>query len=121
MQETLFDKDGNAIAYVDYDDENTIFLWNGKPAGYLDEEKRIYGFNGKHLGWYEKGIIWNLSGEKNGFNKSAITVFTKFEPFKSFKNFKPFKSFKEFAKTKPYYKTTISNESLSQFLMNGAK
>ena len=106
---------------MDYDDENTIYLWNGKPAAYLDDDKRIYGFNGKHLGWYENGVIWNLSGEKNGFNDSALPVFAKFEPFKSFKKFKPFKSFKQFAKTKPYYKTNTSKESLSQFLMNGAK
>lgn len=121
MQETLFDKNGNATAYVDYDDDNTIYMWNGKPAAYLDSENRIYGFNGKHLGWYEKGIVWNLSGERNGFNSSALPVYAKYEPYKSYKNYKPYKSYKQYSKYKPYYKTTISNESLSQFLMNGAK
>ena len=121
MQETLFDHDGNAIAYLDYDDDNTIFLWNGKPVAYLENDNTIYGFNGKHLGWYEKGIMWNLNGERNGYNKTALPVYAKYEPYKSYKNYKPYKSYKQYAKYKPYYKLGRSNESLSQFLMNGSK
>jgi len=121
MEETLFDSDGNAIAYIDYNGENTIFMWEGSPVAYLDEENRIYGFNGKHLGWFEDGIVWNLIGERAGFNKLTIPVFAKFEPFKAFKKFKPFKSFKEFAKFKPLKKTTRSKTSLSQFFIGGQK
>lgn len=121
MQETLFDKTGNPVAYLDFNDDNTIYLWNGKPSAYLDSENRVYGFNGKHLGWYEQGIIWNLNGERNGFNKSSLSVYAKNEPYKSYKNYKPYKSYKQYAKYKPYYKVSTSNESLSQFLMNGAK
>ena len=98
MEETLHDQNGNAIAYVAYDDESTIYLWDGTPAAYLDEENRIDGFNGKHLGWYEDGIVWNLEGSKTGYNRETLPVFAKFEPFKSFKKFKPFKSFKEFSR-----------------------
>ena len=121
MQETLHDRNGNAVAYIDYDDESTIYMWNGKPVAYLSDNNTIYGFNGKHLGWYEDGTFWNLQGEKAGFNKNASPVFTKFEPFKSFKNFKPFKSFKEFSKMKPFKKNSISAASLEQHLLGGGK
>lgn len=121
MEETIFDAQGNAIAYIDYNDENTIYTWDGTPSAYLDEENQIYGFNGKHLGWFEDGIVWNLYGERTGYNKQTIPVFAKFEPFKAFKKFKPFKSFKEFAKNKPFKKTTKSNISLQQFLIGGQK
>lgn len=121
MEETLFDPDGNAVAYIDYGDEGTIYLWDGSPVAYLDEESRIYGFNGKHLGWFEDGIVWNLTGDRTGYNNRTIPVFAKFEPFKAFKKFKPFKSFKEFAKFKPFKKTTSSANSLSQFLFGGKK
>jgi|SRR5436190_1479109 len=120
MEETLFDIEGNAIAYVAADDGHTIYLWSGRPVAYLDEE-RIYGFNGIHLGWYENGVIFNLVGERNGFSKSSLPVFAKFEPFKSFKQFSPFKAFKEFAKTKPYWKSSMSKTPLSQFLSRGGK
>ncbi len=121
MQETLLDREGNAIAYLDFGDENTIYLWDGTPVAYLENENRLYGFNGKHIGWYEDGIVWNLTGQKAGFNKNTVPVFAKFEPFKSFKKFKPFKSFKEFAKMKPLKSLNLSNESLSQHLNNGKR
>ena len=121
MEETIFDQDGNAVAYIDYNDENTIYMWDGTPSAYLDEENRIYGFNGKHLGWFEDGIIWNLTGDRTGYSKQTIPVFAKFEPFKAFKKFKPFKSFKEFAKFKPYKNTSRSNISLQQVLSGGQK
>lgn len=116
---TLFNNNGNAVAYFD-DDNETIFLWDGTPVAYLDNEN-IYGFNGKHLGWFEDGIIWNHNGEKGGFNKESLPVFAKFEPFKEFKKFKPFKSFKEFAPFKPFKSNTISKMDFSEFLKLGIK
>jgi hypothetical protein len=116
---TLFNKDGNAVAYID-DDNETIFLWDGTPVAYLDNEN-LYGFNGKHLGWYENGIIWNHSGERCGFSKESLPVFAKFEPFKSFKKFRPFKSFKEFAPFKPFKSSLISTMNFIDFLKLGEK
>ncbi|MEI6091958.1 MAG: 4-fold beta flower protein [bacterium] len=92
MEETLFDKDGTPVAYIDYNDESTIYFWDGTPISYLDEDNKIYGFNGKHLGWYEDGIIRNLTGEKNSFNSSSLPGYAKYEPYKSYKKYKPYKS-----------------------------
>jgi len=119
MQETLYDGDGNPIAYIDYNDSSTFYMWDGQPVAYLDDANRIYGFNGMHLGWYENGIVRNLRGEKNGFNKNTLTVYRKFEPFKSFKRFKPFKRYKEYPKYKPYTSFRNSPVSLSQYLLMG--
>lgn len=121
MEETLFDKDGTPVSYIDYNDEATIYLWDGTPVAYLDEDSKIYGFNGKHLGWYENGIIRNLTGEKNGFNRSSLPCYARYEPYKSYKKYKPYKSYKEYSKYKPYYKYSSSNESLSQFLLRGKR
>lgn len=115
---TLFDRYGKAVAYVDTDDEMTIYLWGGTPVAYLDGEN-LYGFNGKHLGWFEEGIIRDHEGHVVGFVEGAINVFTKFEPLKSFKQFKPFKSFKEFAPFKPVYADRWSSTSLSILLGSG--
>jgi hypothetical protein len=45
---TLFNSDGEAIAYIDADDDDlTIYLWNGTPVAYLDpsgDAFNIYGF-----------------------------------------------------------------------------
>ena len=119
MEETLFEATGEPVAYIDYDDDATIYLWNGKPVAYIDSDNCIYGFNGKHLGWFEDGIVWNLKGERNGYNKNTLPVFPKFEPFKSFKQFKPFKSFKEYQKYKPSQGDVVSKSLLVQLLIKG--
>ena len=33
---SLFDSDGEAVAYIDTSDDFTIYLWKGKPVAYLD-------------------------------------------------------------------------------------
>jgi hypothetical protein len=119
MERTLFDNYGNAIAYIAHNDEDTVYLWGGKPVAYVKNSNQIYGFNGKHLGWYEGDIVRNLAGEKVGFNNKSLPVFSNFEPFKSFKEFKPFKGFTEFAHNKPFYKNTQSGISLSDFFLAG--
>ena len=47
---TLFNSDGEAIAYIDAEDEDlTIYMWEGTPVAYLDpdgDDFNIYGFNG---------------------------------------------------------------------------
>ena len=115
---TLFDVEGNPIAYIAPAEENTIYLWSGEPVTYLDGEN-IYGFNGKHLGWFEEGIIWDHEGNRVGFIKETLPVFPKFEPFKAFKQFKPFKAFKEFTPFKPFKTMNVSNILLSVFLRKG--
>jgi len=122
---TLFNSDGEAIAYIDAEDDDlTIYLWNGTPVAYLDpngDAYNIYGFNGKHLGWFEDGIVRDHEGYGLGFQKGATSTYTKYEPYKSYKQYKPYKSYKEYAPYKPYYKTQFSNESLSLFLSKGKK
>lgn len=121
MEETLYDVTGKPVAYIDLNDDYTIYLWNGTPVAYLSDNLTIYGFNGKHLGWYEEGIIRNLRGEKNGFNKNTLNVYAKYETYKSYKKYKPYKSYKQYSKYKPYYKISKSSISLEDFLSNGKK
>jgi len=121
MEETLFDSHGNPVAYINHDDEATIYLWDGTPVAYISDNNTIYGFNGKHLGWFEEGIVRNLSGEKSGFNQKTLPVYAKYEPYKSYKKYKPYKSYKQYAKYKPYYSYVTSNEGLINFLTNGKK
>ncbi|MDM1384583.1 hypothetical protein HX024_18140 [Myroides marinus] len=121
MEETLFNVDGTPQAYIVHNDDKTIYLWNGTPVAYLSDNSTIYGFNGKHLGWYEDGIVRNLNGKKNGFNKKSLPVYAKYEPYKSYKKYKPYKSYKQYSKYKPYYKISKSDISLEIFLNQGKK
>ena len=121
---SLFNSDGDAVAYIDTDDEdNTIYLWNGTPVAYLSPESNyynIYGFNGNHLGWFEDGIVRDEDGNAVGFQKGAVSgVYTNYEPYKSYKKYKPYKSYKKYAPFKPYFSNSFSNESFVLFLKRG--
>ncbi|MDD2906133.1 MAG: hypothetical protein PHC74_07515 [Sulfurimonas sp.] len=118
---TLYDRNGEAIAYIAHNDDDTIYTYNGKPCAYIDNSNNIYGFNGQHLGWFEDNIIWEHSGQRIGFIKSTTPVLTRFEPFKGFKEFKPFKGFKQFAPFKPLKSMSNSQNSLLSFLLDGSR
>lgn len=119
MEETLFDIFGKPIAYISYDEEQTIYMWNGYPVAYLSSDNTIYGFNGKHLGWYEKGYVRDLYGRIVGFNKLVSNVYTQYEPYKSYKQYRPYRAYKQYARYKPFFTNSRSNESLTQLLMRG--
>ena len=118
-QISIYNSEGEAVAYIDTDKELTIYLWGGKPVAYLDGGKHIYGFNGEHLGWFDDGIIRDNKGYISGFLKGALNVSTKFEKFKGFQQFSPFKSFKKFAPMKPMYASRWSKIPLGLLLSMG--
>ncbi|KWT95605.1 MULTISPECIES: 4-fold beta flower protein [unclassified Variovorax] len=116
----LFSGSGRADAYIAIAEELTIYLWGGKPVAYLEKNDtgggyHVYGFNGKHLGWFTKGVVWDSEGYASCATKEALKT-TAFEPFKSFKEFKPFKAFKEFAPFRPSLTSTFG-ETPCRFLL----
>ncbi len=104
---SLFDNNNNAVAYIAVDDDLTIYLWEGKPVAYLDGEN-VYGFNGKHLGWFIKGVIFDHDGDAVCAIKSRVSGYTSYEGYKSYKSYKPYKSYKEYAPYKPYFSNNFS-------------
>ncbi len=117
---TLFDRDGTPVAYVDTDEELTIFLWNGTPVAYLDKSS-IYGFNGKHLGWFKQGIVRDREGYGVGFIDGAVNRLTKLEPLKSLKKLTPLRSLQQLEPLEPLPKDRWSRLPLDMFLLQGGK
>jgi hypothetical protein len=64
---SLFDGKGRAAAYIVADNEFTIYLWSGEPVASLvrdvGRDFHVYGFNGKHLGWFVAGIVRDHEGD----------------------------------------------------------
>jgi len=102
-----FDSRGRAAAYIAIDDLLTVYLWSGTPAAYLQrqgaDEFDVYGFNGKHLGWFVDGVVRDHAGRVSCATAARMEK-TQLEPFKGFKEFKPFKSFTEFSPSKPLFR-----------------
>jgi hypothetical protein len=121
---SLFDHAGKATAYIAVDDELTIYLWAGKPVAYLEKDSEggyhVYGFNGKHRGWFVKGVIWDHEGKASCAMKEVLQS-TAFEPFKVFKQFKPFKSFTQFAPFRPTFSSSFGDTPCRFLLGDGGK
>lgn len=118
---SLFDSSGQPIAYVA--EELTIYLWSGKPVAYLHQESgklHVYGFNGKHLGWFLNGIIRDHDGNAVGGEREVFSIHLKFEPYKAYKQYKPYKGYREYAPYQPYLINSWSELPLRLFLLQGA-
>lgn len=82
METTLFDAQGNPVAYLSDDYDRTIYLWDGHPVAYLYEEQHVYGFNGRHLGWFIEQVLYDENGERVGFTSVSCPTAVAKEPVK---------------------------------------
>lgn len=119
---SLFDSNGNATAYIAQD--MTIYLWSGEPVAYLFPDPyhdglEVYGFNGKHLGWFVQGVIRDHQGDAACAVKSAL-AFTKLEPLKSLKELKPLKALREIPPLRPIFSRSWSTTPCRIFLFEGS-
>lgn len=116
----FYDSGGRAVAYIDEDDEDaTFYLWDGKPVAYLDDDS-VYGFNGKHLGWFKGSAIYDHDGNVVAALSEAFKGSVSAAPAKSFKQFKPFRAFKEFKPFKPFFTSGWSETPARLFFLRGA-
>jgi hypothetical protein len=120
---SLFAGNGQGTAYIDTEDDMTIYLWAGTPVAYLEKDSdgyNVYGYNGKHLGWYVDGVVRDHKGDAACAVKAAMRTTTR-EPFKGFKKFQPFKAFTQFAPFQPFLSTQWGVVPCGPFLEAGAK
>lgn len=80
---TLFDKDGNPVAYIADDYNKTVYLWDGTAVAYIYEEEHVYGINGRHLGWWLDEILYNIEGDRVAFTSGTCPVAIGKEPQKN--------------------------------------
>lgn len=65
----FFDRAGRATAFCD--DRRALFLWNGRPAGFIHDE-RVYAYSGRFIGWFEDGWISDADGSRLLFEFDAV-------------------------------------------------
>lgn len=119
----LVDKDGHYIAYIDTNDDFTIFLWDGEPAAYVHDSGRaqlIYSFSGEHLGWYAEGIIRDLTGDALGAREGMLEVPRRVPSLKGLKRLKPLRGPRRVADLQPVFSNYYSNTSLEAGLRGAA-
>lgn len=119
---TLFDKDKKAVAYIAYAEKSTIYMWNGTPVAYVEQEDKIYHFDGHFLGWFADRIVYDKEGYAVGAEKKVLKgeismITPQMEPVKSMKHGKPKKEIQVLAPTSPDFRNSWSVTSLTDFFL----
>ena len=119
MERSIFNKTGEAVAYISNDYNQTIYLWDGYPVAYLYEDLHVFGINGKHLGWFSNGILYNHLGERIGFTSSTCPVSIAKEPVKPEK--RPADQLRPKWSAPPFPKLSfnLANQELRDFFREG--
>jgi len=119
---TLYTGNGEPVAYIAVNDGITIYLWDGQPVANLHSSNssfHVYGFNGRHLGWFERGAIWMPDGYAACAVREALTVVPQIDPVKAIREIKPIKSIREIASLKPLLTNRFGAMPCSLFLAQG--
>ncbi len=122
---SLFNGRGVPVAYIDVEDELTIYMWSGKPVAYLKksnfgERYNIYGFNGKHLGWFARGAIFSHVGTAACATSQVMSSGTQGEPGKPGKQGKPGKAGTEGEPGQPGLSSSFG-DTPCEFLLNAGR
>ena len=121
---TLFDKNAQPVAYINYvNKDSTIYMWDGTPVAYLEENEGVYRFDGRFLGWYEDGIVYDKEGyavaAREGTLKGEISMVTPLPASpKEEKKGKPDKGVKESKPVLPQFENSWSKTSLTDFFLS---
>lgn len=67
MDETLYCRTGQAIAYFDQD---VVYVFSGQPVAYLEHDV-LYNYPGRALGLYDRGWVCELAGACVFFTEAA--------------------------------------------------
>jgi hypothetical protein len=122
----LVNAGGATEAYIAVDDEMTIYLWSGKPVAYLvktgaTEDYNVYGFNGKHLGWFRQGAIYDHDGTAACATAQVMTAVAQIEPIKSIQQSRPIRAIPQIAPIQPVLAGRFGETPCRFLLGAGAK
>jgi hypothetical protein len=118
MEQTLFNENGEPVAYISNDQLRTIYLWDGHPVAYL-YDYHVYGFNGRHLGWFINGVVYDSDGSRVGFTATTAPIAVYSEPAKAKRYPLDKIESKSEAPSLPELGFTHSDEGLAEFLKRG--
>jgi hypothetical protein len=119
METTLFDRTGQPVAYVADDAGRTVYLWSGQAVAYLDHDVLV-GWNGRQLGIYMRGRVYDVTGRLVGSIADECTYVPLPEPAKPEKLPKRMKHPRDSRLSSPKLSLAWSATELQDLLGDGA-
>ena len=115
MEKTLFNRKGAPVAYITGDTDQFIYSFSGNPHCYILQDT-IFTIRGKHIGWFEDEIVYDIKGRRVGYTQTTCPSITFAEPAKQEKTEMGFCTERYIQNTKPEFCRSQSNLSLTEFL-----
>jgi hypothetical protein len=116
----LWDIHGEAVAYIDHDQES-IYLQDGSPVAWLSDSN-LYTYRGKHLGWLWEGWIFGRDGKCVLFTEQArpgaVKPFRQPPGGRGDQNLRPHRDTREIPQKRRERSTLWSAQSARSFLTN---
>jgi hypothetical protein len=119
METTIYDKNGQPVAYVADDYSGTIYLWEGEPVAYIHEDVHVFGFNGRHLGWFKDEVLYGPDGKRVGFTTNSCPISISKSPRKGKRRQGGDVRPRWKAPASPKFALLLSDQSLEDFLKQG--
>ena len=115
METTLYDVHRRARIYIAADEDKSIYLWDGHAVASIDGED-VYGWRGRHLGWFVAGVLYDGNGRGIGFTAETFKEPTFPDPGKFAKHTKSRRYPKLPPRTRPEFSQLNSGEDLEVFI-----
>jgi len=81
MEMTIYDIHRRPRIYLAEDAQNSIYTWDGHAVACLAGE-HVYGWHGRHIGWFVDGILYDGKGYRVGFTAETCPEAPYLEPAK---------------------------------------
>ena len=115
---SFYDAQGKATAYIALDDGLTVYMWTGEPVAYVEDDS-FFGVNGKHLGWYHDGAVYDHDGAIVAVPAVALAQSPDPARARSPRQQKPSAREKNARPAKPVFGRSWSKASARAFFLSG--
>jgi hypothetical protein len=119
VETTLFDCMGRPVCYLADDGENSVYLWSGHAVACIEDET-VWGWNGRHLGFYSNGVMYDVYGRRVGSVSGSCPYIPQEEPPKPGKFAKYSKWEKGSSYMCPSFSGKYSDVPFEEFLAQGS-
>ena len=119
IEEKIFNKNGEPVAYITPGHTPVIYLWDGIPAAYIYEGDHVFGINGKHLGWFINKILYTHEGDRIGYTFDTCPVSIAKDPVKGKKQAKDEIRPRWAIPSLPEFGYKVADLDLTEFLSEG--
>lgn len=115
--QTLYNRQGRAVAYVD-DDGESVYLYTGEPVAFGHDEW-LYTYSGRCLGWMELGWVYDLNGNPAFFTDAAqggpLKPVRQVRPVRGVRGVRPVRGVRQVRPVRPVKRSTWSAHSDESF------